>query len=295
MSLFLTICKRKHYLLLFFCLFFCTCFSSKFLTPDDFTLFSDFLEASYSDEEFVQFLSTALLPNGIFVAHVGDAPTTSSPSEQYSIFQYRYRLLQNLQEVGFESIRDYEEGHVGLELASLFVIGFKDFDTRNKWFQSEASMNLQMQKRITSDATFSYFDGATMQSYLYPSKFSESVYCRQIPIPVTCQGSWVQKEKTNLDFQQVDGISTGGNLKEYNIPNFYIGKNQFGDLATLQSSYIGSATAIDLTSFNNYENADTRIPTNFVLPSYDPATHRQSGFHTGTLFVPLGGDPSNDN
>ena len=231
-----------------------------------------------------------MLPNGIFVAHVGEAPTTSSPSEQYSIFQYRYRLLQNLQEAGFESIRDYEEGHVGLEFASLFVIGFKDFDTRNKWFQSEASINLQIQKRMTRDASFSYFDGATMQSYLYPSKFSESVYCRQVPTPVTCQGSWVQKEKTNLELQQVEG-----HLKEDNIPNFYIGKNQFGDLAKLQSSYIGSATVIDFTSSNTYENADTRTPTNFVLPSYDPVTQRQSGFYTGTLFVPLGGDLSNDN
>ena len=235
------------------------------------------------------------MPNGIFVAHVGDAPTTSSSSEQYSIFQYRYRLLQNLQEAGFESIRDYEEGHVGLEFASLFVIGFKDFDTRNNWFQSEASINLQMQKRMTSDTSFSYFDGATMQSYLYPSKFSESVYCRQIPTPVTCQGSLVQKEKTNLELQQVDRILIEGPLMEYNIPNFYIGKNQFGDLAKLQSSYIGSAMAVDFTSSNNYENADTRTPTNFVLPSYDPVTHRQSGFYTGTLFVPLGGDPSNDN
>ena len=238
----------------------------------------------YNEEHLVQFLSTALTPSGIFVAHVGEAPYWDPPSEQYSLFQYRYQLLQNLQRVGFESLRSYEEGHGGLEVPQKFVIGFKTFEMRSRWFQSEAWINLLIQKRTNGGASFSYFDGATMQSYLYPTKISESVYCRQIPTPESCMKKALeQKEKTTLELSQLEEfLRRRKDGKKYNLPNFYVGKSRVGESAKLQSSlYVSSATTIETVE-------SLEVPSCNVSSSYDPATDRQSGFHTGTVYLSLG-------
>jgi hypothetical protein len=47
-----------------------------------------------------------------------------------------------------------------------------------------------MQKRsvstVTGESPFLYFDGPLMQTYQYPSKATEVVYCRREPMPESC-------------------------------------------------------------------------------------------------------------
>jgi hypothetical protein len=71
-------------------------------------LLRGFLEESYNDEHFVKFISNFLSPEGIFVAYVGEISEVNSPSEEYSYFKYRHRLMENLSKC-FESVRDFEE------------------------------------------------------------------------------------------------------------------------------------------------------------------------------------------
>lgn len=81
-------------------------------------------------------------------------------------------------------------------------MAFKDRDSEENWFRSEASINLEIRKRaVPSDASaspFQYFDGATMRSYMYPSKFSETVYCRRNRIPDSCPDEFIGGKNVHL-------------------------------------------------------------------------------------------------
>lgn len=47
--------------------------------------------------------------DGIFVAQMGEAPGIFDPSEEHSISRNRVKFIQRLTELGFETVRDYEE------------------------------------------------------------------------------------------------------------------------------------------------------------------------------------------
>jgi hypothetical protein len=69
----------------------------------------DFVDALYDGGPFLGSLPNAVASNGILVGQVGQAPDLDSPSEEYSLNRNRVNFLRSLVDLGFDSIRDYEE------------------------------------------------------------------------------------------------------------------------------------------------------------------------------------------
>jgi hypothetical protein len=68
-----------------------------------------FVDALYDGGPFLRSLPNAIASDGIFVAQVGEAPAITSPPEENSLSRNRMKFIQSLVDLGFESIRDYEE------------------------------------------------------------------------------------------------------------------------------------------------------------------------------------------
>ena len=141
--------------------------------------------------------------SGILVAQVGEACTIKSPSDEFSVDKNRLKFIDMLVEIGFESVRDYEESHNGFESPWEFIVAFKNFTTTSDWFASSAEINLKMAKRGTrtkkGKSPFLFFDGSTMRTYRYPSKGSEVTFCRHAPNATDCtHGHGFDPERVNL-------------------------------------------------------------------------------------------------
>lgn len=125
----------------------------------------------------LQNLHRSLAHDGVLVSSMGFAYETDpsvSDTEAASGF------LDALVSAGFESIRDYEEGHFGFEQAWRFAVAFKALNGKTSWFRNEAMLELEIQKRIIPAADGSssllVFDAAVHRSIMYPSRISEIVY-----------------------------------------------------------------------------------------------------------------------
>jgi hypothetical protein len=208
-----------------------------------------------------------LSTQGVFVAAAGEAPALDSPPEEYSKQQFKDRFVDALVDIGFESVRDYEEvrtegvwkqtfvsvvqivahsitplcvrtkSHGGYELPWQFILAFKSFDTRVDWFSNEASVNLEIRKRATPTTSggspFLFFDGATQQSVMYPSRASETVFCRQEETPEKCEGGHgFDPEWPNLS------IAFALEVKESSIGEFD-GRGLFAKNDIPAPSYVG--------------------------------------------------------
>jgi hypothetical protein len=69
----------------------------------------DFVAALYDGGPFLKSLPNAVASDGIFVAQLGSAPNLMTPSEELSLNKNRVNFINSLVELGFESVRDYEE------------------------------------------------------------------------------------------------------------------------------------------------------------------------------------------
>lgn len=67
------------------------------------------MDALYDEGPFLRSLARAMSEDGIFVAQMGEAPGIFDPSEEHSISRNRVKFIQRLTELGFETVRDYEE------------------------------------------------------------------------------------------------------------------------------------------------------------------------------------------
>lgn len=167
----------------------------------------DFVDALYDGGPFLKSLPNAMANDGILVAQVGAAPKLHSPPEENSLDRNRVNFIRSLVDMGFESIRDYEEvsvhyktplvyyqvfdnpppiffqSHGGFEEPWQIIAAFKSASTSNSWFPDSPAMQRKIRQRITPTADGSsslrYFDGATMMSYSKPSRASEAVFCRR--------------------------------------------------------------------------------------------------------------------
>eukprot|EP00980_Cylindrotheca_fusiformis_P012573 scaffold3084_cov144-Cylindrotheca_fusiformis.AAC.21 len=222
-----------------------------------------FIEDSYNDENFV-----------------GEAPEVNSPPEEHSHFHYRHRLLQNLLRVNFEEIRDYEEAHMGAGWQTQFLIAFKDFTVTKNWFRSEASINLEIRTRTVpskEETRFQYFDGGTMQSYVYPTRFSANVFCRRGLTPDSCKN--IFGINVNRQAFPLAKLVTGNPVGREFSPLFsFVGSNRHGHSVTLHTS-----TYIDTVIVNSDVEGGTNSSKS--TSAYDPAANRQPGWHSGTLVV----------
>ena len=85
------------------------------------------------------------------------------------------------------------KGNCGFGAAWSFMVAFKAYSTRRRWFRNPAEVDVAIQKRgkrTKSGANpFVYFDGATMFSYQVPPRSMENVFCRRRPTPLECLDS----------------------------------------------------------------------------------------------------------
>jgi len=150
----------------------------------------EFAVELYTSSTYIQSLYNALTSEGILVVQVGEAPKQNNVADESSKFANRAIMQQVLQQVGFESIHVYVEGHSGFMAPWTTLVAFKDIQTRKNWYRSPAEIELNLQKRIlptkSGDSSLRYFDGATMSSYQLPSAAFESVHCRQENTPSDC-------------------------------------------------------------------------------------------------------------
>jgi hypothetical protein len=100
------------------------------------------------------------------------------------------KFIENLVGLGVKTVRDYEESHSGFFSPWGFVVAFKESSTISEWFCNSAEIDLKIRKRsmdaVLGESLFHHFDGATMESFRFPSKGSEVSFCRNHPSSRDC-------------------------------------------------------------------------------------------------------------
>lgn len=182
-------------------------------------------------------IPNALSDDGIFIAQVGESVNVDDPPEQLTDNMNRYRLVSSLPKLGFTSIRSYtDSAQSGFDFPWQFITAFKKSETKAEWFANPSLVNLKIRERamVTVDggSPFKFFDGATMQSFHYPGKFTETVWCRDSPESTYCkEGHGFDPDRENLPMStlEVRESSIGENA----------GRGVFATVDIPRDSYIG--------------------------------------------------------
>jgi hypothetical protein len=141
----------------------------------------------FRDEDFIAAVSNALSPGGVLVAQIGKAGRMNdAPSEFARWSVVDVGLASDLQNHRFVKARQYSEGHGGLMGPWTFMVAFKDERTSERWFATEAEVELATRERLLP-LPLSYFDGSIMRSYSFPSRVAEENFCRTDPSPSLCR------------------------------------------------------------------------------------------------------------
>lgn len=144
-----------------------------------------------SNGPFLKSIPKALNDDGIFIAQVGESSDGNDPPEQFTDDANRFRLVSSLPKLGFTTVRSYtDSAQSGFSFPWQFVAAFKNPESKAEWFANPSLVNLKIRERamVTVDggSPFKFFDGATMQSFYYPAKFIETVWCRSSPDSEYC-------------------------------------------------------------------------------------------------------------
>ena len=119
---------------------------------------------------------------GVFIAQTGVAAALDDPAAVNSREKHSYIFQNRLREAGYETIKTYEDAHGGFLGVWGFFVAFASRTSKLRWYANEAEVNLAIKKRMRSttkgQSPLVFFDGATMQSYQYPSRADEVVFCR---------------------------------------------------------------------------------------------------------------------
>jgi len=82
------------------------------------------------------------------------------------------------------------QSHCGFGAAWAYLVAFKSYSSRKRFYANTAEIELAIQKRTvrtkSGQTPLRYFDGATMVSYQMPSRSMENVFCRREPTPPEC-------------------------------------------------------------------------------------------------------------
>mmetsp|Transcript_21922 Transcript_21922/g.52175 ORF Transcript_21922/g.52175 Transcript_21922/m.52175 type:complete len:861 (+) Transcript_21922:178-2760(+) len=196
----------------------------------------DFVDALYDEGPFLKSIPNALSNDGIFISQVGEGATMDNAAEQYTDDKNRHRLVDTLSKLGFSTIRSYtDNGHSGFSSPWQFVIAFKRPDTKAEWFANPALVDLKIRTRsmatVDGGSPFKFFDGATMQSYYYPSKTIAEVFCRDSESRHCKEGHGFDLSRENLPMSTVE-------LQESSIGD-NAGKGVFAKVDIPSNSYIG--------------------------------------------------------
>jgi hypothetical protein len=91
-------------------------------------------------------------------------------------------MMTKLNEVGFQTIHTYAEGHCHFFAPWQFLVAFKNIHTSVNWIQNEAEVELQLHQRLhrakSGKPMLQYFDGHIMRDYQVPHKVITTNNCR---------------------------------------------------------------------------------------------------------------------
>ena len=160
-----------------------------------------FAKTLYTDETFIEALYDSLSDDGVMVFQLGVAPYSADPSDANSLNERRSDLIDLLEEVGFESLRVYEDANCGFSDPWVFLIAMKNTANRALWFQSPAELEVDFHERILRTKSgvpaLQYFDSGVMSNYRYPHKAFESIFCKSDPRPESCYMEDLATEKVH--------------------------------------------------------------------------------------------------
>lgn len=215
----------------------------------------DFVNALYDEGPFLKSIPFALEKQGMFISQVGESVSSDDPPEKLTDDLNRLRLISSLKMLGFTTIRTYTDGaQSGFSNPWQFVAAFKSSDSKSEWLANPSLVDLKIRKRsiptLDGKSPFNFFDGPTMQTFYFPPKQIEIVYCRDNPDANHCkERHGFDPDRQNLPLwstlevkQSTIGEKAGrGVFAKIDIPeNSYIG------LETLIPSISGDAHTYDL-------------------------------------------------
>jgi len=141
------------------------------LDPDD---FGDFVDKLYNDTGFIRSLYNGLTESGVFVVQVGAIPQYEDPPDEMSVFYNRAHILNKLEEVGFQNMMVYDEGHCHFYTPWQFLVAFKNNNLISNWHRTSAEIDIGLHQRLrrtkSGKPILRYFDGSTMRNYQIPPK-----------------------------------------------------------------------------------------------------------------------------
>ena len=221
----------------------------------------DFVNALYDDDgPFLNAIPKALSEDGIFISQVGESPTLKDPGEQWTEDRNRYRLVKSLAKLGFTTIRSYgDNGSSGFSFPWQFVTAFKNPDTKADWFANPSLVNLKIRARsiptVDGKSPFKFFDGATMQSYYYPNKQIEKVYCLDGPDSKHCRtGHGFDIEREHLPLSSTLEVKESGAGEN-------AGKGVFSKVDIPKDSYVGLQEHVSAAVFGDPQTYETFMKT----------------------------------
>jgi hypothetical protein len=182
--------------------------------PSSVVEFSDVL---HDNDVLVRSLTNALRSDGILVAQVGENELPMNAGAQFTKRKAEFAFSQSLEQQGFKKMQDYSDFHGGFMGIRKYKIAMKSITSFTRWHYSQAMIDLELHDRLlnTTDGRhpLRYMDGATMIGFQYPSRVTEDVFCRGLPLPEFCEdGHGFDPERRNAPISALE-------VKQSLIPN----------------------------------------------------------------------------
>jgi len=225
----------------------------------------EFVNALYDEGPFLKSMPNALEEKGIFVSQVGESVHNNDPAEKFSYNLNRYRLINSLVKLGFTNVQTYTDNlQSGFGNPWQFVVAFKDYDSKADWLANPSIVDLKIRTRsiptVDGGSPFNFFDGPTMQTFYFPPKQIEVVYCRGHQNARYCKkGHRFDPERKNLPISstlEVRLISIGKKA----------GRGVFAKIDIPEKSYIGLENIIQPISGDAHSY-------DLIMNSHDTTEH----------------------
>jgi len=198
----------------------------------------EFVNALYDEGPFLKSIPNALEEKGIFISQVGESASTDDPAEKFTDNLNRLRLINSLVKLGFTNVQTYTDSmQSGFGYPWQFVVAFKNYDSKSEWLANPSVVDLKIRKRsiptIDGGSPFKFFDGPTMQTFYFPPKQIEVVYCRGHQNARYCkEGYRFDPERKNLPMSSTLEVRQSSIGKE-------AGRGVFAKIDIPEKSYIG--------------------------------------------------------
>lgn len=196
----------------------------------------------FDNPDFVGALYNSLGELGVVAVQIGDAESLGSAPDTFLDYGQVNKFIENLEDADFGSVVEYEEMHGRLQTPWRYLVGMKKIESRARWMQTEAEVNLQLRKRIhqtvDGDLPLRHFDGASMMSYALPSKVAEIRFCKSH----TCEAEGRPVEQGGYDPY----------TKNHPVSSFEVGKSSsvgggrgvFSKVDIANGDYLGLEEAV---------------------------------------------------